>query len=194
MLSWFTIIAGLTLSISCPTFGAKLVAMKKLFPMVALGLIVLLQYCVQPPDYPKEPVIKYIGLSKTQMQQGTGYQDSLFVTFSFTDGDGDLGYPETDPTPSVFFRDSRDSFPKPPIQLPYVEPQGAGNGISGEITVKLPTTCCIFTYPGGFQLTCDDVPITFPYDTIYYFIKIRDRAGHESNEIKTEAIRLKCQK
>ena len=107
--------------------------MKKLFPLFVVSLFILVQACIQPPDYPKEPVIEYIGLSKNLMQQGTGYEDSIFVTFSFTDGDGDLGYPESDPTPSVFFRDSRDSFPKPPLQLPYVEPQGAGNGISGEI-------------------------------------------------------------
>ena len=168
--------------------------MKKRFLLVLVSVLALVQSCVQPPDYPKEPVIQYIGLSKNLMQQGTGYQDSLFVIFSFTDGDGDLGYPESDPTPSVYIRDSRDSFPKPPIQLPYVEPQGAGNGISGEITVKLPTTCCIYTYPGGGQpVACEDVPNFVQFDTFYYFIKIRDRAGHESNEIKTEAIRLRCQ-
>lgn len=168
--------------------------MKKLFPWVVVSLFVLVQACIQPPDYPKEPVIEYIGLSKTLMQQGTGYEDSIFVTFSFTDGDGDLGYPESDPTPSVFFRDSRDSFPKPPLQLPYVEPQGAGNGISGEITVKLPTICCIFiTQPDNIKLACDNVPDTMQFDKFFYYIKIKDRAGHESNEIKTEVIRLKCQ-
>ena len=165
--------------------------MKKLFPLVLIALCILLQQCVQPPNYPIEPVIQYIGLSKTQMKQGTGYQDSLFVTFSFTDGDGDLGYPATDPTPSVFIRDSRDSFPKPPIQLPYVEPQGAGNGISGEITIKLPTTCCIYINGQGSKFACEDVT-QIQFDTFFYYIKIRDRAGHESNEIKTEAITLRC--
>ena len=84
--------------------------MKKLFLITSLLAIVLVPSCVQPPDYPKEPVIQYIGLSKTLMKQGTGYADSLLVTFSFTDGDGDLGFPESDPTASVFIRDSRDSF------------------------------------------------------------------------------------
>lgn len=160
-------------------------------PMLAIFMAV---YCVQPPDYSDVPEIKYIGLSKNIMQQGEGYTDSIFVTFSFTDGDGDLGYPESDPTASVFIRDSRDSFPKPPLQLPYVEPQGAGNGISGEITVKLPTTCCIYISPGeGIKFACDDVPATFQLDSFYYYIKIRDRAGHESNELKTEVIFLRCQ-
>ena len=164
--------------------------MKKLLPLLPLALVVgLLAYCVRPPDYPLEPVIKYIGLSKYVMKQGEGYSDSLFVSFSFTDGDGDLGFPETDPTPSVFIRDSRDSFYKPPLQLPYVEPQGAGNGISGEISVKLPTTCCIYTSPEGIKFACDETLVT---DTFFYYIKIRDRAGHESNEIRTEAILLNC--
>ena len=166
--------------------------MKKLILLSVVSLVFLVQSCVQAPDYPKEPVIEYIGISKSLMQQGQGYQDSLFVTFSFTDGDGDLGYPETDPTASVFIRDSRDSFPKPPLQLPYVEPQGAGNGISGEITVKLPTTCCIYTSPEGIKFACEDAT-QIAFDTFYYYISIKDRAGHASNEIKTEAIRLKCQ-
>jgi len=169
--------------------------MKKLFPFAIVALFFAFQYCVQPPDYPLEPVIEYVGLSKNLMQQGTGNEDFLFVTFSFTDGDGDLGYPETDPTASVFIRDSRDSFGKPPLQLPYVEPQGAGNGISGEIMIKLPTVCCIYIDPidPDNKLACEDVPSTMTFDTFHYFIKIRDRAGHESNEIKTEAITLKCQ-
>ncbi|MFN0175982.1 MAG: hypothetical protein ACKVU0_15125 [Saprospiraceae bacterium] len=166
--------------------------MKKLLPLAIVVLFFTFQYCVQPPDYPIEPVIEYVGLSKNLMQQGQGNDDFLFVTFSFTDGDGDLGYPENDTTASVFIRDSRDSFAKPPLQLPYVEPQGAGNGISGEITIKLPTVCCIFFDPDGFDLACEDVPSTMVFDTFHYFIKIRDRAGHESNEIKTAAITLKC--
>jgi hypothetical protein len=166
--------------------------LKTLSPILFACAVVGLANCAKRPDYPIEPVIEYIGISKNLLEQGTGYIDSLVVRFSFTDGDGDLGFPENDPTPSVFFRDSRDSFFKPPIQLPYVDPQGASNGISGEITVKLPTTCCIFTTKEGIKLACEDVPNTFKFDTFYYYIKIRDRAGHESNEIRTEPIYLRC--
>jgi hypothetical protein len=167
--------------------------MKKRFPLAALAAFLLFQYCVQPPDYPIEPVIEYVGLSKNMMQQGQNYSDSLFVTFTYTDGDGDLGFPANDPTPSVFVRDSRDSFPKPPLQLPYVEPLGAGNGISGEIMVKLPTVCCIYINKDGFKLACEDATPHIQFDTFFYYIKIRDRAGHESNEIRTENITLRCQ-
>jgi hypothetical protein len=167
--------------------------MKKTGYILVIVFALGVSFCVQPPDYPDTPEIKYIGISKNEMQQGDGYTDSLFVTFSFTDGNGDLGFPESDPTASVFIRDSRDSFPKPPLQLPYVEPQGTGNGISGEITVKLPTTCCIYTSPEGIKFACNDVPVSIQYDSFFYFIKIRDRSGNESNEIKTEVIRLRCQ-
>lgn len=166
--------------------------MKKTYLIATALTALIFAYCVQPPDYPIAPVIEYIGVSKNLLRQGEGYSDSLLVSFSFTDGDGDIGYPASDPTPSVFIRDSRDEFEKPPLQLPYVEPQGASNGISGEITVKLPTTCCIYISPEGIPFACDDVPFAIKFDTFFYYIKIRDRAGNESNEIQTELIRLQC--
>lgn len=166
--------------------------MKKAYLIAAVVALLTFSYCIQPPDYPVEPVIEYIGVSKNLLRQGEGYSDSLLVTFSFTDGDGDIGYPANDPTPSVFIRDSRDGFEKPPLQLPYVEPQGASNGISGEITVKLPTTCCIFISPQGIPFACEEVPFSVKFDTFFYYIRIRDRAGNLSNEIQTEPIQLQC--
>jgi hypothetical protein len=163
----------------------------------AITLLLLLAitatlFCVKPPDYPKEPVIEFIGLSKNILQQGKAKGDSLSISFSYTDGDGDLGFPKSDPATSVFVRDDRDSFSKFEYQLPYVEPQGASNGISGEISIVVPTSCCIFVTPGGQKLACDVVPDYVLYDTLYYFIKIRDRAGNMSNEIKAGPITLNC--
>ena len=167
---------------------------KLLLPSLVFMLLagVLAQFCVKPPDYPKEPVITFVGLSKNIMQQGKAKGDSLTITFSYTDGDGDLGYPDNDPTTSVFIRDDRDSFSKFEYQLPYVEPQGAGNGISGDISIVVPTSCCIYEYPSGQKIACENVPADFQFDTLYYFIKIRDRAGRESNEIKAGPIALRC--
>lgn len=169
--------------------------MKKFLPSTILFLLLTLvvaQFCVKPPDYPKEPVIEFMGVSKNILQQGKSIGDSLNINFSYTDGDGDLGFPQNDATTSVFVRDDRDSFTKFEYQLPYVEPQGASNGISGEISIVVPTSCCIFVTPEGQKLACDLVPDDFEYDTLYYFIKIRDRAGHMSNEIKAGPIALRC--
>ncbi|MBK6997501.1 MAG: hypothetical protein IPH31_22355 [Lewinellaceae bacterium] len=164
--------------------------MKRLFVptfVITLFAITVAQFCVKPPDYSKEPVIEFLALSKNVLQQGT-QGDSVSIYFTYTDGDGDLGYPKTDPTASVFVRDDRDSFPKFEYQLPYVEPQGASNGISGEISILVPTSCWIFVTPEGIPLACDLVPDDFLYDTLFYYIKIRDRAGHVSNEIKADRL------
>ncbi|MBL7828939.1 MAG: hypothetical protein JNJ57_20050 [Saprospiraceae bacterium] len=160
--------------------------------LLSLAALSMNQFCVRPPDYPKEPVIKFEGLSKSVLQQGKSEGDSVTIYLSYTDGDGDLGYPGNDATASVFVRDDRDSFSKFEYQLPYVDPQGAGNGISGEISIVIPTSCCIYVTPEGLKLACDNVPQSFLFDTLNYFIKIKDRAGHESNEIKAGPISLKC--
>ncbi len=166
-----------------------------LYGMLVLTVFAALtaQFCVKPPDYPIEPVIEFKGLSKNTLRQTNlipNSPDSITVTFSYTDGDGDLGYPDDDPTTSVIFKDERDQFASE-RKLPYVDPQGAGNGISGEISVVLPTTCCIQTIPDqGLKLACLDVQINT--DTLIYLISIRDRAGHMSNEIRTSPIVLRC--
>lgn len=169
--------------------------MKKLFTPTLLLLFFAFmsaQFCVKPPDYPKGPVIEFLSLSKDVLQQGKAKGDSLSVRFSYTDGDGDLGFPDNESTPSVFIRDDRDSFSKFQYLLPYVEPQGASNGISGEISIIVPTSCCIYVTDEGLKLPCDLVPDSIKFDTLNYFIRIRDRAGNMSNEIKAGPITLRC--
>jgi hypothetical protein len=172
-----------------------MLAVKNRFPLLpALGLLALAaaQFCVRPPDYPKEPIIEFKSISTKTLRQPPltpGDPDSVVVTFSYQDGDGDLGYPDSDPSTSVFFRDERDAFPKE-RKLPFVDPQGAGNGISGEISLVLPSVCCIFTNSEGIKTACENVPVN--RDTLVYVISIRDRAGNVSNEIRTEPIVLIC--
>jgi len=54
-------------------------------------IVMLLVGCIQAPEYPIEPVIQYVGLTKNMMEQAKIKGDSLRVIFSFTDGDGDIG-------------------------------------------------------------------------------------------------------
>ncbi len=158
------------------------------FWSTALLLTGLFQFCVQPPDYPDEPVIEFMSLSKNVMKQTPLGPDSILISFNFTDGNGDLG--SVNGEPNIFIKDGRDGFDKPPYQIPFIPPQGAGNGISGMISIVVPTTCCIYIDPNGFPLACDDVPI--PFDTLTYLISIKDQAGHESNQIETPPIGLIC--
>jgi hypothetical protein len=143
--------------------------------------------CIKPPNYPLEPQIEFIGLSKNAMRQGQlGTEDSLFLYFSFTDGDGDLGGIGKDKDSlNIFFTDKRNNQPTERYRIPFVPEQGAGNGISGEIRVLLFTTCCNVLPP------CE--PSTKkPIDTLVYELYIKDRAGNKSNTIQTAPIFLQC--
>lgn len=161
---------------------------KKSLPVLlclAMALMVLAQFCVQPPDYPDEPVIEFKNLSKNTMIQSALGVDSVVITFTYTDGDGDLGF--EDNTASLYIEDGRDSFAKPPYRIPFVGTQGAGNGVSGEISIVVPTPCCIFN-----NVACNTTSFVPEFDTLFYRIRIQDRAGHTSNTIETSPIQLRC--
>ncbi len=160
----------------------------KTFSAVATLLFILVLSCTQPPDYPDEPVITFERTSRDSMIQGSQNQDSITIHFSYTDGDGDLG--NEDETFDVFVRDSR--FPEldyATFILPFIPPRGTGNGISGEVSLVVFTSCCIFP-PGTFP-ACDN-PAEFPRDTLQFEIFILDRSGNESNHIMTDDIILRC--
>ncbi len=160
-----------------------------LFFIVLLGLII---GCTEPPDYPNEPQLRYIGLNKNTIVQGrtAAQTDTLIIMFSFTDGNGDLG---DETVTNLFIRDSRDNSLNPVVIKPIPE-QGSGNGISGEITVRLINNndaskmCCIFPD----RRVCFTDP-RYPIDTFSYSIQMKDRAGNLSNVIRTERITLLCQ-
>jgi hypothetical protein len=158
------------------------------FLLLAAAVVLMYAACVKPPNYPNEPVIEFKSLSKNTLLQSSLGEDSVVIAFTFTDGDGDLGF--TDDSESIFIVDGRDSFMKPSYRIPYIEQQGAGNGISGEIFIVLPTTCCI--YQNGIP-PCESGAIApQPFDTVFYRISIQDRAKNRSNEIQTAPITLRC--
>ncbi|MEM8908469.1 MAG: hypothetical protein AAGD05_11530 [Bacteroidota bacterium] len=155
-----------------------------------LGLALLsFVACTQPPDYPDEPIIEYKTMTKNTMLQGSVNNDSLLMTVTFTDGDGDLGEmgDNRDPQSSVYLVDTRINDTLTPRTIPFVPEQGAGNGISGDMSFTVFTTCCI--YLGQACQVFEDQPI----DTVRYLIQIKDRAGNFSNVVESEPIFLLCQ-
>ena len=71
-----------------------------------IGLLLLLTIagwqCLEAPNYPDEPFIEFLSLSKDTMDQGVFQEDSLIVRFRFEDGDGDIGRTDADPrTPAT---------------------------------------------------------------------------------------------
>ncbi len=164
----------------------------KILNVVLFGLLLLAIGCTKPPDYPDEPVIEFLRMTKTSMEQGALNNDSLTITISFTDGDGDIGNEDSENAQqiiSAFFTDTRTDYEfSPTFAIPHIPDQGAGNGISGEINMSIFTSCCL--YPDATP------PCTasseYPEDMLSYRIKIVDRAGNESNVIETPPITLLC--
>lgn len=165
--------------------------MKYSYKVLFLIIGIATSACIKRPEYPFEPVIQYEGLNKRMIAQGSSsaLPDTLNLKFSFTDGDGDLGY-ENDSL-DIYLTDSRDGFVET-LKLPVFPSQGTGNGISGEITVRIfnkPFNICC-TYPNG-QVPCTPSTV-FPTDTFSYGIQIRDRAGNFSNKVQSEVITILC--
>lgn len=170
--------------------------MQKLFVKVAtfLPVALILTHCIQPPDYPVEPVIEYIGMNKKVLNQnqGNNFTDTLEVYLKFTDGDGDLGDKDSS---NIFYTDSRTGFENVRKINPISE-LGSGNGVSGELYLKFlsgrvvgsPDICCAIPER---NLVCF-VNAAKPTDTMSFFIRIRDRAGNYSNTVKTEVFQIKC--
>jgi hypothetical protein len=160
-----------------------------------LGIaLISLTTCSRPPEFPDEPVIEFIGLSKNTIIQSRSIQlpkDTIEISFKFTDGDGNLGNPDS---VNIILTDSRDGF-NHLFKIGEIPQLGAGKGIQGNIKLSLTNRsdtryfCC--TFPNT-RLTCIQ-STNYPKDSLYYSIKIKDRAGNWSNTIKTNYITILCQ-
>lgn len=151
--------------------------------------------CVKAPDYPIEPQIAFVSVSSSLVK--TGSEDT--ITFSFTDGDGDIGPRISGDTAdcaccrltsndssvlhdsyfNIFLIDNRDGC----LQFfasARVNSNGKFPGLEGEIDVirAIDTKKCSGPFP---KPGC-------PIDTVIYSIMMRDRAGHFSNFIQTSQI------
>lgn len=149
-----------------------------------LGITILVS-CVRKPDFPIEPQLTFVGMNDNVMVQNSFNTDSLIVTFSFTDGDGDIG----SDTSNIFVVDTRDQFKAASFFVDDLPEEGASRGIEGEISLTIYTTCCIF--PDGTP-PCQ-ASLQYPTDTLQYEIYMVDRAGNESNRIRTNPIIILCQ-
>ena len=162
--------------------------MPRLLLLVLLTSFIAISSCVTSPDYPDEPVIEFIGFSKSEMEQGSLNNDSLTLIIAFTDGDGDLGTPPETAEKNLFVIDNRTGEVFNSFKTPIIPEEGVGNGVSGEIKVLMFTTCCIF--PDNIP-PCES-PDLYPENEITFDVYITDRAGNESNRITTPAVTLLC--
>ena len=162
--------------------------------------------CQKPVEYPIEPKIAYEGFTYLMNADST-FSGEGIVSFSYTDGDGDLGLDDSDTLPPFGFHDAHyynmvidylkcvnGEFVKIPLLSPHVPTSPAD-------TLVLYDTV---TFNARFKRLRDseepraisgtmEYKLTVqnpfsPNDTVKFEIHILDRALHESNVIQTEAI------
>lgn len=144
--------------------------------------------CNRSQGFPIEPIIEFVSFSKGQLLQSSiDPDDNLFLTIGFTDGDGDIG---SDGNLNLDIIDNRTGENYAFFRLPAIPEQGANNGVSGTIRLKLLTSCCID--PTDATRGCDDVGEDVITNEVSLNIVLTDRAGNMSNVLTTPALTLVC--
>lgn len=157
--------------------------MKVWFPLLLCAALICGVYACKKSNNSPIPAIELISLSPDTVKAGS-FRDTVFLTFSFSDGDGDLGnnaIGEYD----VFLRDSRDSgielarYPFPEIPEDAVDPVDGLRG-TGAIAIL-----------GSTLSPRPDTVHLFRGDTLTYQMWIVDRAKNMSNVITTPPIYIR---
>ena len=136
--------------------------------------------CQKPVEYPIEPKIAYEGFTYLFDPDST-FSGEGIISFTYTDGDGDLGLDDSDTLPPFGPHAHVPTNPADTLVLfdtvtfnarfHRLRDNDDPKAISGTMDYRL-------TVQNPFS----------PNDTIKFEIRILDRALHESNTIQTEAI------
>jgi len=163
-------------------YRAKLRKYRALY--IGMAFIVFATACKEEPVFPDEPVIKLVqDVTTLDINQiGTEVYRTV-LTFSFTDGDGDIGLNEVQSEPPYDFnmfvsriavKEGVDQEPELlKFRIPALYPGPGQTAIQGELDVQL-----------------DIIGLSFTEDTVRYELYILDRELHTSNTITTANIRL----
>ncbi|MCS7073236.1 MAG: hypothetical protein NZ108_02090 [Bacteroidia bacterium] len=116
------------------------------------------------PIFPVIPSIEFISMEPRTVREGETFR----ITFSFKDGDGDLG--NNSDTKFLFITDTLTGT-QLPYNIPDLSTDARKPSIQGTITVSIP----------GIYMTN---PL-LPSERRTFSIKLKDRAGNESNIIYT---------
>jgi hypothetical protein len=146
---------------------------------IALRSILYFSFCILLVDSCKkkeeeEPApkpnlsIEFLSISPSSVKE---YTDSITITFSYEDLDGDLG--ENDPNKTnLFVTDSRNNV-EYQYRISQLAPDGAGIHIKGKLNVVIKNTA--ITDGSSSQ-------------AVTYSLYVKDRAGNQSNSITTTSV------
>lgn len=140
---------------------------------VLVALVLGFSACNIGPGVSEVPEISFESVAPNVVIE---YQDSLYFTISYRDGDGDLGQNNTDNN-NLFIQDSRNQVVYG-FRVQQLAPDNADIAIQGNINVTLPSTAIL---NGGAS------------ETVSYSIWVVDRAGNESNKVSTSTLTVNAQ-
>ena len=184
----------------------KTKVMKKRTLITLCSLLLVVCACQKQVEYPIEPKITYQGFTYLMNPDST-FSGEGIISFSYTDGDGDLGLDDSDTLPPFGFHDTY-------YYNMVVDYLKSGNGVfvktpllSPHVPTSPDDTLVLFdtvTFNARFKRLRDseepkaisgsmDYKLTVqnpfsPNDTVKFEIRILDRALHESNVIQTDPI------
>ena len=174
--------------------------MKKRYLIGLLLLALAVSACQKPVEYPIEPKIAYEGFTYLMNPDST-FSGEGVISFSYTDGDGDLGLDDADTLPPFGFNDAHyynmvvdylkcvnGEFVKTPLLSWNAQTQSYDTVSFNARFKRLRDSEEPKAISGtmDYKLTVQN-PFS-PNDTVKFEISILDRALHESNVIQTEPI------
>ncbi len=174
--------------------------MKKRYLIGLLLLALAVSACQKPVEYPIEPKIAYEGFTYLMNPDST-FSGEGVISFSYTDGDGDLGLDDADTLPPFGFNDAHyynmvvdymkcvnGEFVKTPLLSWNAQTQSYDTVSFNARFKRLRDSEEPKAISGtmDYKLTVQN-PFS-PNDTVKFEIRILDRALHESNVIQTDPI------
>ncbi len=151
---------------------------------IALFVVLFLVFssCKRHSNMSAIPAITLVEMTPNSVQQGSS-EDTVYIKFTLTDGDADLGHDVSSSDYDIYIRDNHtDSFTGyffPEIAQNVLDPS---KGISGTCTFKM-LGALIYVRPDTVHL--------IKGDTVHYELYIKDRAGNTSNHISTPDLYIK---
>lgn len=175
-------------------------AMKKQHFMGLLFLALAAVACQKPVEYPIEPHIAYEGFTYLFNADST-FSGEGIVSFSYTDGDGDLGLDDGDTLPPFGINDTyyynmvidylkyvNGAFVKMPLLSWNPQTQSYDTVSFNARFHRLRDNDDPKAISGVMEYTLPVQNPLSPNDTIKFEIRVIDRALHESNVIQTDPI------
>ena len=181
-------------------YSLNLEVMKVLKMKVLVLFAVLFASCQKPVEYPIEPHIAYEGFTYIFNADSTFTGEGI-LSFSYTDGDGDLGLDDRDtvapfgPNDTYYYNMIVDymkcvngEFVKMPLLSWNQQTQSYDTVSFNARFHRLRDNDDPKAISGTMEYTMPVQNPLSPDDTIKFEVRIIDRALHESNVIQTDAI------